>query len=48
LGAVPEGLKDANKCIELDHTFAKGLLMSKGMIQFYMQEYDKAYETCTR
>jgi stress-induced-phosphoprotein 1 len=44
LGALPEGLKDANKCIELDPTFVKGY-SRKGAIQFFMKEYDKALET---
>ncbi|CAM6024575.1 unnamed protein product [Sphagnum balticum] len=29
LGAFPEGLKDANKCIEFDPSFAKGCLPSQ-------------------
>ncbi|XP_059657470.1 hsp70-Hsp90 organizing protein 3-like [Cornus florida] len=44
LGALPEGLKDAEKCIELDPTFAKGYTR-KGAVQFFMKEYDKALET---
>ncbi|KAL2607811.1 hypothetical protein R1flu_026384 [Riccia fluitans] len=44
LGALPEGLKDANKCIELDPKFIKGY-SRKGTIQFFMKEYDKALET---
>lgn len=44
LGALPEGLKDANKCIELDHKFVKGY-SRKAAIQFFMKEYDKALET---
>lgn len=44
LGAMPEGLKDAEKCIELDPTFSKGYTR-KGAIQFFMKEYDKALET---
>lgn len=44
LGALPEGLKDANKCIELDPAFVKGY-SRKGAIQFFMKEYDKALET---
>ncbi|XP_039056923.1 hsp70-Hsp90 organizing protein 3-like [Hibiscus syriacus] len=43
LGAMPEGLKDAEKCIELDPTFSKGYTR-KGAIQFF-KEYDKALET---
>ncbi|KAF0931674.1 hypothetical protein E2562_005671 [Oryza meyeriana var. granulata] len=44
LGAMPEGLKDAEKCIDLDPTFSKGYTR-KGAIQFFMKEYDKAMET---
>ncbi|BBN19665.1 stress-induced-phosphoprotein 1 [Marchantia polymorpha subsp. ruderalis] len=44
LGALPEGLKDANKCIEIDEKFVKGY-SRKGTIQFFMKEYDKALET---
>ncbi|XP_061357841.1 hsp70-Hsp90 organizing protein 1-like [Gastrolobium bilobum] len=44
LGAMPEGLKDAEKCIELDPTFSKGY-NRKGAVQFFMKEYDKALET---
>ncbi|KAG7015655.1 Hsp70-Hsp90 organizing protein 3 [Cucurbita argyrosperma subsp. argyrosperma] len=44
LGALPEGLKDADKCIELDPTFVKGYTR-KGAIQFFMKEYEKAMET---
>ncbi|KAK0586603.1 hypothetical protein LWI29_009466 [Acer saccharum] len=44
LGALPEGLKDAEKCIELDPTFSKGYTR-KGAVQFFMKEYDKAIET---
>lgn len=44
LGALPEGLKDAEKCIELDPTFSKGYTR-KGAVQFFMKEYEKALET---
>lgn len=44
LGAMPEGLKDAEKCLELDPTFTKGYTR-KGAIQFFMKEFDKALET---
>eukprot|EP00245_Coleochaete_scutata_P013383 TRINITY_DN5419_c2_g1_i1.p1 TRINITY_DN5419_c2_g1~~TRINITY_DN5419_c2_g1_i1.p1 ORF type:complete len:574 (+),score=174.40 TRINITY_DN5419_c2_g1_i1:258-1979(+) len=44
LGALPEGLRDAEKCIELDPTFIKGY-SRKGTIQFFLKEYDKALET---
>lgn len=44
LGALPEGLRDAEKCIELDPTFSKGYTR-KGAVQFFMKEYEKAMET---
>ncbi|CAA6666818.1 unnamed protein product [Spirodela intermedia] len=44
VGALPEGLKDAEKCIELDPSFSKGYTR-KGAVQFFMKEYDKALET---
>ncbi|XP_049369788.1 hsp70-Hsp90 organizing protein 3-like [Solanum verrucosum] len=44
LGALPEGLKDAEKCIELDPTFAKGYTR-KGAVQFFMKEFENAMET---
>ncbi|XP_075099617.1 hsp70-Hsp90 organizing protein 3-like [Nicotiana tabacum] len=44
LAALPEGLKDAEKCIELDPTFVKGYTR-KGAVQFFMKEYEKAMET---
>ncbi|KAK1261522.1 Heat shock protein STI [Acorus gramineus] len=44
LGALPEGLKDAEKCIELDPSFSKGYTR-KGAVQFFMKEYNKAVET---
>ncbi|XP_008791693.2 hsp70-Hsp90 organizing protein-like [Phoenix dactylifera] len=44
LGAMPEGLKDAEKCIELDPSFSKGYTR-KGALQFLMKEHDKALET---
>jgi tetratricopeptide (TPR) repeat protein len=43
-GPFPERLKDADKCIEFDPSFAKGY-SPKGTIQFFMKEYDKALET---
>ncbi|XP_058723805.1 uncharacterized protein LOC131595469 [Vicia villosa] len=44
LGVMPEGLKDAEKCIEFDPTFTKGYTR-KGAVQFFMKEYEKALET---
>lgn len=44
LAALPEGLKDAEKCIDLDPKFVKGYLR-KGAVQFFMKEYDKSIET---
>lgn len=41
---MPEALKDAEKCIELDPKFAKGY-SRKAAVQFFMKEYDKAMET---
>ena len=43
LGAFPEGLKDVNKCIELDPSFTKGY-SRKATVQLFMKEYDKAME----
>jgi len=39
-----DGLKDAEKCIELKPDFGKGY-SRKGNIQFFMKEYDKAMES---
>ncbi|KAG2489588.1 hypothetical protein HYH03_011869 [Edaphochlamys debaryana] len=44
LGAYPEGVKAADKCIELKPDFAKGY-SRKGTLQYFMKEYDKAIET---
>lgn len=41
LTAWTEGLKDAEKCIELAPTFAKGY-SRKGAVLFFMKDYDKA------
>ena len=41
---MPEGLKDAEKCLELDPTFIKGYTR-KGAVQFFMKEYDEALAT---
>ncbi|KAH7686826.1 TPR-like protein [Dioscorea alata] len=43
LGAWAEGLKDAQKCIELDPSFSKGYIR-KGTILFFIEDYDKALE----
>lgn len=44
VGDFPEGLKDANKCIELDTSFTKDY-SRKAVVQFFMNEYEKALET---
>eukprot|EP00793_Prasinoderma_coloniale_P003985 PRCOL_00006826-RA len=44
LTALTEALKDAEKCIELDPTFAKGYTR-KATVQFFMKEYSKAMAT---
>lgn len=44
LGAYPEGIKAADKCIELAPDFVKGY-SRKGTLQFFMKEYDKALAT---
>lgn len=44
LATWSEGLKAADKCIELRPDFAKGY-SRKGHIQFFMKEYEKAQET---
>ncbi|KAK4477862.1 hypothetical protein RD792_017125 [Penstemon davidsonii] len=44
VGAMPEVLKGAEKCIELDPTFLK-VYTRKGAVQFFMKEYEKALET---
>lgn len=41
LAAWTEGLKDAEKCIELEPTFSKGY-SRKGAVLFFMKDYDKA------
>ena len=42
-GTLPEGLKNVNKCIELDPSFSKGY-SRKAAVQFFMKEYDKSME----
>lgn len=44
LGAFHEGLKDADKCIELDPCLWKGY-HRRGQVLFHMREFDKAVET---
>ncbi|KAG1672511.1 hypothetical protein FOA52_002820 [Chlamydomonas sp. UWO 241] len=44
LCAYPEGVKAADRCIELMPSFAKGY-SRKGTLQFFMKEYDKAIAT---
>lgn len=44
LCAYPEGVKAADKCLELEPTFVRGY-SRKGTLQFFMKEYDKALET---
>ncbi|CAL5036943.1 unnamed protein product [Urochloa decumbens] len=44
LGALPQGLEDAEKCIELDSTFLKGYVR-KAKVQFLMEDYDNAMAT---
>ncbi|GAB4817982.1 hypothetical protein N2152v2_005028 [Parachlorella kessleri] len=44
LGAWNEGLKDAEECIRLEPSFAKGY-SRKGHLQYFMKEYDKAMTT---
>jgi len=44
LGAIPEALKDAEKCISIKPDFAKGYLR-KGQAQFFMKDYKKCLET---
>ncbi|PWZ20687.1 hypothetical protein Zm00014a_008353 [Zea mays] len=44
LGAFPQGLEDAEKCIELDPTFLKGYVR-KAKVQFLMESYENALAT---
>lgn len=45
LAAVPEGLKDAERCLELDPTFVKGYLR-KAALQAAKREWTAAIATC--
>ncbi|KAL6606142.1 hypothetical protein ACP70R_041795 [Stipagrostis hirtigluma subsp. patula] len=44
LGALPQGLEDADKCIELDPTYLKGYVR-KAKVQFLMENYENALAT---
>ncbi|XP_048539227.1 U-box domain-containing protein 70-like [Triticum urartu] len=44
LGALPEGLEDAEKCIELDPTYLMGYVC-KAKVQALMQKYESAMAT---
>jgi tetratricopeptide (TPR) repeat protein len=44
LGALPEGLEDADKCIELDRTYLMGYVC-KAKVQALMQNYASAMAT---
>ncbi|RCV20521.1 hypothetical protein SETIT_4G062500v2 [Setaria italica] len=44
LGALPQGLEDAEKCIELDPTFLKGYVR-KAKVQFLLEDYENAMAT---
>ncbi|AQL01875.1 U-box domain-containing protein 33 [Zea mays] len=44
LGAFPQGLEDAEKCVELDPTFIKGYVR-KAKVQFLMENYENAMAT---
>uniref|UniRef100_A0A0A8XW52 Uncharacterized protein n=1 Tax=Arundo donax TaxID=35708 RepID=A0A0A8XW52_ARUDO len=44
LGALPQGLEDAEKCVELDPTFLKGYVR-KAKVQFLMENYEIALAT---
>ncbi|OMJ08708.1 Heat shock protein sti1-like protein [Smittium culicis] len=45
LMALPEALKDVEKCIEIDPSFVKAYLR-KAAIQFIKREYSESMETC--
>ncbi|CAL5051224.1 unnamed protein product [Urochloa decumbens] len=44
LGDFPQGLKDAEKCVELDPTFIKGYVR-KAKVQLLMESYENALAT---
>ena len=44
VGALPEGLADAEKCIELDPTYLMGYVC-KGKVQTLMRNYESARAT---
>ena len=44
LGAYPDGVKDADECIAIAPEFPKGY-SRKGLLQFFMKDYDKAIAT---
>ena len=44
LGALPEGLDNAGKCIELDPTYLMGYVC-KAKVQALMQNYESAMAT---
>ncbi|OEL31556.1 U-box domain-containing protein 33 [Dichanthelium oligosanthes] len=44
LGYFPQGLEDAEKCVELDPTFLKGYVR-KAKVQFLMESYENALAT---
>ncbi|CAM0909171.1 unnamed protein product [Alopecurus aequalis] len=44
LGALPEGLEDAEKCIEMDPTYLMGYVC-KAKVQALMHDYESARET---
>jgi len=44
LGALHQGLEDAEKCIELDPTFLKGYVR-KPRVQILIEEYENAMAT---
>lgn len=46
LAAWAEGLRDAERCVALAPTFAKGY-SRKAAVQFFMKDYDKALATYT-